>query len=40
MCQAYQHVYLGALYGLLALNLALVDDFASLKVLEGGCWAP
>ena len=28
--QAYQHIYLGFLYGLLALKSVLVDDFASL----------
>jgi acyl-lipid (8-3)-desaturase len=28
--QAWQHVYLGALYGLLALKSVLVDDFAAL----------
>lgn len=28
--QSWQHIYLGALYGLLALKSVLVDDFAAL----------
>ena len=28
--QAYQHIYLGFLYGLLALKSVVLDDFASL----------
>lgn len=28
--QAWQHIYLGALYGLLAIKSVLIDDFAAL----------
>ena len=31
MLQAYQHIYLGLLYGLLALKSVLLDDFQSIS---------
>ena len=35
--QRYQHIYLGALYGLLVVKAVLVDDFVALAA---GCIGP
>lgn len=36
MLQAYQHIYLGALYGLLALKSVLLDDFMAIATGQIG----